>query len=483
MCGGRTDPGDESSFQSSCYKLTAPDENWVPFSLPDDVDGIFGDSMVPFPGDSAVSSGFWMYGKDSGNEVLSSIYSTRTKTWTVWNPTTDLDFIPTNIVHFQYTRTTKTHIYLAYETNKKQVALCYCSQDASDCQGSQGWECKKSNELGGQELNFDVKTAAAYNGVDGDGQVLIIGDSGMTSLKISGWNDVGPTISMTDFKILADEFPKNPEFAVLDGKLTALGGEDSSGTAVNNVLEFNPDTQDWNPGKFNMHIKRKSHSAAVVPESWLCKDSSTPTSHTTEKDGMALEDQIIIISSVFGGVTVLLGISVCALGYSLYRLKTKARNKAATEVNVEQSGQHNDRIEMRNEAPRPVTNSRESSGDRYGKGWESKGAHGMYGVVHKTDWDKFRGQDTGRYSSVLREDDDRTKDTMHTATTTTSFNSRHPYEDRTPRHRQDSSQNSRHHDEDRVVSPRYRQDVPQNRYSSVNRHSVSSQDVRRTGKY
>ena len=54
--------------------------------------------------------------------------------------------------------------------------MCYCSQDASDCQGSQGWECKKSNELGGQELNFDVKTAAAYNGVDGDGQVLIIGE-------------------------------------------------------------------------------------------------------------------------------------------------------------------------------------------------------------------------------------------------------------------------------------------------------------------
>ena len=87
----------------------------------------------------------------------------------------------------------------------------------------------------------------------------------------SEWTGEDPTPTMSVAINLFSDFPKSPEFALLEGKLTALGGEDADGVSVNTMYEFNPATHGWTPGIYNMQSKRKSHSATVVPESWLCK--------------------------------------------------------------------------------------------------------------------------------------------------------------------------------------------------------------------
>jgi len=353
-------------------------------------------SMVPFL--VGGSTGFWMYGKSVDDTVVSYIFKPSSNAWTAWNPMPS-SFTPSGIVHFQSAqRTMNNHVYLAYDevNDNQKVALCYCSQDSTECADDE-WKCKEYDLDDG--FNFIVKTAAAFI-ENNDGKVLLIGNSNnggsaMIYLSISEWTGEDPTPTMSVEINLFSDFPKSPEFALLEGKLTALGGEDADGVSVNTMYEFNPATHGWTPGIYNMQSKRKSHSATVVPESWLCKETVPETttaswpSVTTEEDGISLEDQIIIISAVFGVTTVLLLVGVAVLGYFYSSLKNKV--KKGKEGNGR--GQRKPSYQMYSEDPEPASYNRQSSnGGDYGKGWESKPSSRSYSNVMRQDEGRVNDQ-------------------------------------------------------------------------------------------
>merc|ERR1712179_258877 len=109
-----------------------------------------------------------------------------------------------------------------------------------------------------------------------------------------------------------------------------------------------------------------NHAVATVPEAWLCKE-----------DGISLDDQIIIISAVFGSATGLLIIAVVVLGYYYARLRKRVA-KGKGEKKRRSSYRGNQGYTEDGEGSQTNFNRQSSVGGDYGRGWDNKPGNGRY---------------------------------------------------------------------------------------------------------